>query len=487
MKKILAAILCLTMLLGLVACGSSNAPAGTTAAAGATGATNDSTDGQFLVGYSKVNITPSYSVPLRGYGDTAKRMSTGYTDYIYATCVAITGTNGETVLAYGIDLTNAFSNCFPDYREKVAKKIGIPVENVHMSCSHMHSGCDMTNTSAPGVNDYIRDCEKWFIEAAEKAMEDRCPATIQYNSVATKNLNFVRRYYRSDGTPAGDNYGSFSDAPIERHESEVDNQLQAIKFLREDDKDIILVNFQTHPHRNGGATNTNMTADIPGVIRTELENQLGVEVAYFTGASGNVNPTSRISSENITKDYKEQGQALAKHIVEMEGSYTDIPVGPVYALTREYTGPTDHSQDDKLEAAQYLYDILNAGGNFNDYLDYAEKNGINSKHAVGAIISKAKAGSTRTSGVFAFSVSTLGFAVVPFEMFDSNGKFVKDNSPFDATFVLTCANVHNTYLPSALGFQNGGYEVDQSLFAPGTGEIIADLYVEMLNELFSQK
>lgn len=486
MKKIIALLLCTIMILSLAACGSSAAPAGTTAGAGTTGAANDSTEGQFLVGYSKVNITPSYSVPLRGYGDTEKRMSTGYTDYIYATCVAITGTNGETVLAYGIDLTNAFNNCFPGYREKVAKKVGIPVENVHMSCSHMHSGCDMTNTVIPSVNQYIRDCEKWFIEAAKEAMEDRKPATIQYASVATKNLNFVRRYYRADGTPAGDNYGDFSTAPIERHESEVDNQLQVIKFLRETDKDIILANFQTHPHRNGGSKNTNMTADIPGVFRTELETKLDVEVVYFTGASGNVNPTSRISEENITKDYKEQGQALAKYVLDMEGQYTDIPVGPVYTLTQEFTGPTDHSMDDKLEAAQYLQSQLDSGKNFNELKDYAQEHGINSKYTPGCIIRKAKEGPTRTTGVFAFSVSTLGFAVVPFEMFDSNGKFVKDNSPFTATFVLTCANQHNTYLPSALGFQNGGYEVDQSHYAPGTGEVIADLYVEMLTELHNK-
>ena len=487
MKKFFAILLCFVMLLGLVACGSSDAPEGSSAGNAAETTTGTAgTEGQFLVGYAKVDITPSYSVPLRGYGDTAKRMSTGYTDPIYATCVAITGTNGETVLAYGIDLTNAFSNCFPDYREKIAKKIGIPVENVHLSCSHMHSGCDMTNTAVSSVNDYIRDCEKWFIKAAEQAMEDRCPATIQYASAATKNLNFVRRYYRSDGTPAGDNYGDFSTAPIERHESEVDNQLQVIKFLRQDDKDIILANFQTHPHRNGGSKNTNITADIPGVFRNELENQLGVEVVYFTGASGNVNPTSRISEENITKNYKEQGQALAKYVIDLEGQYTDIPVGPVYALTQEFTGPTDHSSDDKLDAALYMKEQLDSGKSFNELKDYAQKHGINSKYSPACIIRKANEAPTRTTGVFAFSVSTLGFAVVPFEMFDTNGKFVKDNSPFTATFVLTCANQHNTYLPSALGYQNGGYEVDQTHFAPGTGEVIADLYVEMLTELHNK-
>ena len=80
----------------------------------------------------------------------------------------------------------------------------------------------------------------------------------------------------------------------------------------------------------------------------------------------------------------------------------------------------------------------------------------------------------------------IGFVTVTYEMFDTNGKFVKDNSPFEATFVLTCANQHNTYLPSAIGFENGGYEVEQCHFAPGTGEIIADLYVEMLTSLHNK-
>ena len=481
MKKLISLVLILVLLLSLVACGAASAPAaeaGTTAAAG--------TDGQFLVGYSKVNITCDYSVPLRGYGDTEKRMSSGYTDYIYATCVAITGTNGETVIAFGIDLTNAFTEPFTKFREAVARACDIPVDNVHMSCSHMHSGCDMTLTKISTVNDYIRDCEKWFVQAAEEAMADRKPATIGYASANTENLNFVRRYYRADGTPAGDNYGNFSDAPIERHESEVDNQLQLIKFSREEGKDIIMANFQMHPHRNGGSKNLNMTADIPGVFRTELENQLDVNVVYFTGASGNVNPTSRISEENITADYKEHGKALAKYAIDLEGSYVEVPVGPVHNLVQEFTGPTDHSMDHKLNEANYLQQQLDAGKNFNDFKDYAQEHGFNSQFSPACVIRKAKQSATRTTGVFAFSVSSLGFAVVPFEMFDTNGKFVKDNSPFPATFVLTCANQHNTYLPSALGFQNGGYEVDQSYYAPGTGEVIADLYVEMLTNLHNR-
>jgi hypothetical protein len=230
----------------------------------------------------------------------------------------------------------------------------------------------------------------------------------------------------------------------------------------------------------------NIVTTIDMYIQYELENQLGVHVLYFTGGSGNVNPTSRISEENITKDYKEHGKALAKYAIDLEGQYTDIPVGPVYTISQEYTGPTDHSQDHKLNEALYMQEQLDAGKTFNDLKDFAQEHGFQSQFSAGCVIRKAKEGPTRTTGVFAFSVGDLGFAVVPFEMFDTNGKFVKDNSPFTATFILTCANQHNTYLPSAIGFENGGYEVEQCHFAPGTGEIIADLYVEMLTSLHNK-
>ena len=474
MKKSIAVFLCVLMIISLCGCGQAapqSLPTTTTAKE------------EFRVGYAKVNITPDYSIPLRGYGNPLERMSQGCLDYIYATCAAITDAEGNTVIVYGIDLTNAFSNCFPGFRKKVADSLNIPVDNVHMSCSHMHAGCDMTLTSQASVQQYIRDMEKWLLDAAQQAMADRKPATMQYASTPTVGMNFVRRYYRSDGTPAGDNYGSFSSAPIERHETEVDNQLQLLKFVREGGNDIIMANFQCHPHRASSSKTTDITADIVGVFRTELENRLGVNVLYFTGPSGNVNTKSRIAEENITGDYKDHGKALAQYAIDMEGKYTDIPTGPIRATAIEFTGDADHTQDHKLMAAKQVQAWEDEGKTFAECKEYMEENGINSFHAAGAIISKASAPATRTTGLWAFAVGDIAFAVIPFEMFDTTGMFIKDSSPFTATFLLTCANTHNTYLPSALAFENGGYEVDQSRFAPGSAELIADAYVEMLNSL----
>ena len=164
-------------------------------------------------------------------------------------------------------------------------------------------------------------------------------------------------------------------------------------------------------------------------------------------------------------------------------SYTDIPVGPVRTTSIEFTSDADHTQDHKLIAAQQVQAWKKEGRTLDECKEYMIENGINSFHAANAIITKASEPATRTTGLWAFTVGDISFCVIPFEMFDTNGMFIKENSPFTATFLLTCANTHNTYLPSALGFQNGGYEVDQSKFGPGNGEKVADEYVAMLKLL----
>lgn len=474
MKKFFALLLSLAFLFGLVACAQSGSDAaGETTASGS----------EFLVGYSKVNITPEYSVPLRGYGNPTERMSTGYLDYLYATCAAITDTEGNTVVVFGIDLINAFDNCFPGYRQKIAEKLGIPVDNVHMSCSHMHAGCDMS-LGLPSTVKYIKDCEKWFLQAAEEAMADRKPVSgMQYASTETEGLNFIRRYLRTDGTPAGHNFEKFSDDPITRYESEIDSQLQLIKFVREGANDVIMANFQTHPHRASSKETKEMTADIVGVFRNELENTLGADVLYFTGSSGNVDPKSTISADNITADYKEQGKALAQYAINMEGKYTDVELGTIRTISTEHTVLMDHSRDHLVDEATQVITWLEGGKTVDECRAYMKEHWITSLASAKRIVTKATAGTSFSTGLWAFAIGEIGFAVVPFEMFVDTGVFIKQNSPFTATFVLTCANTSHSYLPTELAHQNGGYEVDTTKCAPGEAEKIADAYVSLLNQL----
>ena len=77
----------------------------------------------------------------------------------------------------------------------------------------------------------------------------------------------------------------------------------------------------------------------------------------------------------------------------------------------------------------------------------------------------------------------LAFVTFPGEMYDTLSVRIEDNSPFKTTLMLGYCYHHIGYLPSAAAYKYGSYEVDVTRFAPGTGETVADTYVEMLKEL----
>ena len=84
MKKIITLLLVVFMTFGLAACGESNV------------ATVE--EKGLRVGFGRADVTPSYSVPLAGYGNSSMRMSQGFLDYLYVTCIAITDETDRTVL-----------------------------------------------------------------------------------------------------------------------------------------------------------------------------------------------------------------------------------------------------------------------------------------------------------------------------------------------------------------------------------------------------
>ena len=256
----------------------------------------------FLVGYAQRDISPSESVPLRGYGNTARRMSEVIMDPLYATAIAITDVQGSTVILFDMDLTGASDAVMGPIRQAIGEAVGISFHHVMESCSHNHSAPDLDNVQVPSIPRYIEFLKTQMVEAAKQAMTDRKPAEMYINSVETKGLNFVRRYVLENGTTAGDNYGNFASSPIACHESEADHTLQLVKFVRQGGKDVLVANFQTHPHRASGARDPRVTSDMTGVFREEVQRELGVLAAYFSGGSGNVNPFSRIPEENITND-----------------------------------------------------------------------------------------------------------------------------------------------------------------------------------------
>ena len=433
------------------------------------------------LGYARMDITPLEPVPLRGYGNTSVRIHENVLDPLYATCLSFQDEKGETALIFAMDLCSLVPAYADSIREELCAAVGLAPERILCSCTHNHSSPDPANTEQPTIPRYIEYLKNQMIAAAKASLADMKPATAQIGRIHTNGMNFVRRYVMADGTYAGDNYGRFKDNPIAFHESEVDNCLQLVKFTREGGKDVVIANFQMHPHRTGGYKKPDVSADITGAMRKAYEEKTGALFAYFTGGSGNVNGHSRIKTENVTPDYQAHGAAMAEYALKV--TFRDAKLGELKAASKRLEAPINHDTDPLLPQAKEVAELWKESKDYEVCKPLLEKYGLNSVYQAMAIVARVSLPETLQIPMWTLSIGDVAFVGAPYEMFDTNGQQIKDASPFKMTFVLTCTNEGFSYMPSKLGFAHGGYSADNCRFKPGIGEMLAENYIELLESM----
>lgn len=439
--------------------------------------------GQFTVGYGRVNITPEESVPLAGAGNTSQRMSTGTLTYLYSTCIAITDTQGETILLFSNDILVAWTATFTEFRKAISEATGIPVDNIQMACTHTHNAPDLENSEVPSAARYKASLKKWVVKAAQLALADRRPATMYTGTTNTSGLNFIRHYVTESGEVKGDNFGDDIQSPITSHHHEADNQLQLIKFVREEGKDIVMANWQTHPHRTSASATYDASADLIDAMRERMEKELDCNFIYFTGAAGNINPTSRISEKNVTSNYLEQGRMLAKYALDAMPNLKQANTGDIKLTSTTYVATVDHTEDNKLAKAKEVANYWASTNDLAGSVKLAQENEMNSPYHANGIISKANKPKTMDMKIYALSFGDVAFVFAPYEMYDTQGTYIKGNSPYDMTFISTCANESFSYIPDEAGHDYNSYEANAGYFVRGTAEQLAEEYVSLLKQI----
>lgn len=466
MKKILSLIFAMIMVLSMCACaGGNSAPA-------------------LQVGYGRADITPTANTPLGGYGNAAQRLSNGFLDPLYATCMAFTDGAGNTLLLFTQDLLGTNSRYTKEARELISNATGVPSENIHFSSTHTHSS-PSTVTDHPAISTFKTLYMKQVLKAAETALADRSAATLYYGSTQVDGMNFIRHYKLDNDTYAGSNFGDFTSGEIVDHAEANDPTMQILKIDRADEtkKDILVMNWQAHPcFTDGGGAGTDLSADFIGTCRAYVESQTGCHFAYFQGAAGNHNATSRIESEKHNLSYKEYGEKLGQAMIDTLGSLTAAESGNIKITRNDFTAEHNQEDLDKIEQAREVMNVASTVGN-TEATKRAKELGLSSRFHASSIISRAKNANPITIELNAVSIGSFSFITAPYEMFAANGRYIKENSPAGLTFIISCANESNGYIPSAEAYVYGCYESHTSDFAPGTGEDLQNAFVEMLKSL----
>ncbi len=469
----------------------------------------------FKTGYSRVDISPkvSQAYPIGGFDRGA--------DALYATCVAVNdGQDSAMFISIDIKSINVDNNT--RIRELVEIATGIPADNVFVSATHTHSSFTLNTDEL-----WKFEAFKGIMDAAKEAVADLEVTEIRIGSAEADGA-YVRRYkqvevnnwtnsetatglFRSRG-PGGSSSGMMT-STVWRTVAEADKTLQVARLVR-DGKDIVMTNWQAHlAHavQTTGMT-TSISSDIAHYMREDIEKgDTDTQVIYFAGASGNITLTD--TDTGTTEDYKAVSKALATTALGIiQGNMEKINAGKIETDVQTYQAATRKDGKDSTkyptgtakfdEMYQQMY--VDKTHSFTDYT-MAERyfyEGNDSEY--------------KELRLGAVAIGELGFVVAPYEMFDDNGEFIKEESAklgFKMTFILTNAGGDYAYMPSEKYYtaeygysgdyfdtestDNPGtytdegdwgdpYEVLHSYFGVGTAEATADKFVEMLAALWAR-
>ena len=448
---------------------------------------------KLCVGFSRVDISPLESVPLEGYGNTHTRMSQGILDPIMATCLAFTDEAGNTMLLMTVDHCVISGVVWPVVLPAIEQKHGLKPGAVVVAATHTHSSPACYQPACPSAARYTEYMIQQLILVADQAMDNRTDAALEIARTQNQGLNYVRHYLMEDGSVAGDNFGDYKTKKILRSITEPDRNIQLIKIKRQDERDILMVNWQAHPalaststSDYGKAHRPFVSADYVGVVRKLIEEKTGMYFAFFQGACGNINSRSYNPAETVTKNHEEYGAQLADYILKGMEGFQPIANGNVSTRRVTFHGKVNHTEDHLLDIAKEISALWQKENNYRMCADMGKPYGINSPYHANSIIAKAGMAEYLDMNIGAGAVGNVGFAFIPYEPFDTNGMFIKEHSPFEMTFVLGYANGYYNYVPSKLGFEYSCYETNSCKHIPGTGEAVADSIVDMLKQLHDQ-
>ena len=467
-KKIITLMLVLTMTFSLCACGRD-----------AQQPDDDASKKGLQVGYAKVSITPHFSVGLGGYSDDNIRSSEGFLEYIYATCIAVTS-GEETILIYTIDSLNVENPITSEIRDRSSDATGIPSDKIFVGATHGHN-LPVVFGNYQNVEQYNTLFFNATVEAAKKALEDQAPAQLLQAKANHEGMNFVRHYTLDDGTHVDNSTASGIDVNrLVGHPLPSDNQMVLVKFDREGDKkDILMVNWQSHPDSAKEIGYNSISPGFVGPMRNKLEKDTGMLVAYFTGASGNQVPNSRIPSERHSYDWFTYGEALADCAASMIDDLKAVEDTTVKSTHTILPVDVNHEKDHMAKEAKEVYDLwLSSGKDAATAL--GKTYGFSSTFEARSVFRASEMGEHIDMDVGAFRIGDIGFTNGTYEMFSTNGIFVKENSPFDTTFIIAGCS---TYVASDFAYTYHCYERTNGYYARGAAEELADNYITMLNSL----
>ena len=400
--------------------------------------------GDFRASAVKVDITPKNTQWLMGYG---ARQSTGVLDTIHHRILAMDDGKGTQVFLVASDLCVFSPSVYDDFTRELEKETGIKPRQVWWTVTHTHSSPEL---GPPGVYDVLlkgRSDHPWdreylalVTQALQRgileAREKLAPARV-LSGVGFSRANINRRSRDVDGTIS---LGLNPDGVV-------DTQLGLLRVepVAGGTPIALVANYAMHGTVLGGRSML-VSGDGPGIVADYVEKKTGSIMLFVNGAAGNLAPIYSTLESSRGRQLSEFRVLLGDRVLETNAKL--VKPMPQFTLgLDEITVETARREGLGWPPDLATYAAGDAG--------------------VKIPVRILRMGDTVMWGA-------------PVELFCEIAMRVRKESGYRNTFFFGYANGWLGYLPTAVAFQEGGYEPRTSPFTPRVEKDFGDAVVKAI-------
>ena len=433
------------------------------------------------VGLGESIITPPIGTPMMGY--VRPDVSKGVHDELYARALIVEDADHTSIALITIAVANMDVKYMDAIRDGVNEQTGIPVDNIAISCTHTHSG--------PFVERSDSIYQKLFIEnsirSAVNAWNNRVPGRIGFGSVEVRELAKNDRRMEYGGQTA-------------------DPEAAIIKVENAKGKLIgVAFNYGCHPSTLD-KHNFLFTEDWPYYSIKGIKEAVGKDiwVAYYQSAQGDakVGYTAELSAIGAdmhgirTFKYAEYKGNMMVDAVLKTLPLIQTSGNPVittangfynYPLRDSYPVSASEAQKQLDEARTKLAKMERKANTIGKR--------VLDRYKVSVFLANLTANCAKWVEDHpnpaplknvrhqAIRIGDAVFVTVPCEVFTEIGLKIKQQSPFEKTFVLGLAAGYSGYIPTAEEYLEGGYAVVNTHYSPKCEAVTINACIEQINKL----
>jgi len=460
--------------------------------------------GELLAGVGRSDITPAPGTPQGGWGAQTHQRGLGADLPFYATALVLKD-SGQVVAIIDVDAIGFDEKWTCRILEAVVEISKIPRERVRFSCTHTHSGPNTfrLKTISEGLEmalGYLSTLPERIAGAVWQAQQ--CLQPVRCASGAGRcEINVNRRLKLPSGRiVVGNNW-----------EGPADPTVRVIRFDNPDGKPAaIILHYACHPTTIAWQ-NQYFTPDYPGIARRTVEEQIGCPCIFLQGAAGNVTPRRGFTGNLET--YRRAGRLLGLEASKVALGIETLPHRQSLKGVIESGAPIALYNEEPLNACNPDFRVVSRMIQLPlktflppDQLeteaevlrqDLARLRREGNEKEISLATARATQAGMRAERARMYygkshmdwqlqgiRVSSVALLSIPGEPFTEINEQIVGASPFSETLFSGYSNGGFGYIPIASAYEDGGYEVETSPFAPQAAEIVVRESAEVLHKLW---